>query len=114
MNDIFYEAFKNKPEYPLKEQIVLKPVRKGLEDAGLDTALQVWGFSGDGTSGKLTNPFYNDLLAGSVASFIREETLIEGTFIQGDQEGNAEEVFPFYVFQTRHVRTLPIPSANMA
>lgn len=77
VNDIFYEAFKNKPEYPRKEQIVLKPLRKRLDDAGLNTALQVWGFSGDGTSGKLTNPVYNDLLAGSIAAFIREEMLIE-------------------------------------
>jgi ATP-dependent exoDNAse (exonuclease V) beta subunit len=72
VNDVFYEAFKSKPEYPRKEQIVLKPVRKGLEDAGLDTALQVWGFSE-----KLTVPVFNDLLAGSVAAFIRENPLIQ-------------------------------------
>lgn len=77
VNDVFYEAFKDKPEYPRKEQIVLKPVRKGMEESGLDAALQVWGFSGNGNSGRLTNPVYNDLLSASVAAFIREEPLIE-------------------------------------
>jgi len=80
VNDIFYEAFKNKPEYPRKEQIVLTPVREALEDAGLDTALQVWGFTGGDPSVKLTNPVFNDLLAGSVAAFIREDALIEDPF----------------------------------
>lgn len=77
VNDVFYEAFKNKPEYPRKEQIVLTPKRKGIEDAGLDTALQVWGFSGDDTSGKLTVPVFNDLLAGSIAAFIKENPVVE-------------------------------------
>jgi len=77
VNDVFYEAFKNKPEYPRKEQIVLKPMRKDLEDAGLGTSLQVWGFSVDSTSGKLTVPVFNDLLAGSIAAFIHENPMIE-------------------------------------
>ena len=89
VNDIFYEAFKNKPEYPRKEQIVLKPVRKALEDAGLDSALQVWGFSGEENSRKFTNPVYNDLLTGGMAAWLREDILIEDP-----QSGKIRNVLP--------------------
>jgi len=91
VNTLFLPAFKHNEKALTNEQIILEPSRKTNEQ--LQTAFQLWGFQWKSAKGQYdTTDKYQSQIASRVATFLKENNLVEDPLSKTAREIKAGDI----------------------